>query len=95
MGVLVEPDLYKLTNYKSRLLLFTFKNCTQNCVHYSTNFLCDPVVLESICYGTRAKRLINESNTTGGQIKNLDGCRALASVCSTGIILLIERARYT
>ena len=28
-------------------------------------FLCDPVVLESICYRTRAKRLINESNTTG------------------------------
>ena len=34
---------------------------------YSTrpNFLCDPVVLESICYRTRAKRLINDSKTTG------------------------------
>ena len=27
-------------------------------------FFCDPVVLESICYCTRAKQLINESNTT-------------------------------
>ena len=27
-------------------------------------FLCDPVVLESICYRTRAKRLINDSKTT-------------------------------
>ena len=29
-------------------------------------FFCDPVVLESICYRTRAKRLINKDNTTGG-----------------------------
>ena len=29
-------------------------------------FFCDPVVLESICYRTRANRLINESKTTGG-----------------------------
>ena len=29
-------------------------------------FLSHPVVLESICYHTRVKRLINESNTTGG-----------------------------
>ena len=29
-------------------------------------FLCDPVVLESICFRTRAKRLRNESKTTGG-----------------------------
>ena len=29
-------------------------------------FLSDPVVLVSTCYRTRAKRLINESNTTGG-----------------------------
>ena len=27
---------------------------------------CNPVVLESICYRTRAYRLINESNTTIG-----------------------------
>ena len=32
-------------------------------------FCCDPVVLESICYYTREKRLINEGNTTGGLIK--------------------------
>ena len=32
-------------------------------------FLWNPVVLESICYRTRAKQLINESNTTGGLIK--------------------------
>ena len=29
-------------------------------------FFCDPVVLESICYHTRAKLLINDGNTTGG-----------------------------
>ena len=29
-------------------------------------FFCDSVVLESICYCTRAKRHINEGNTTGG-----------------------------
>ena len=29
-------------------------------------FFCDPVVLESICHHTRAKRLINEGNKTGG-----------------------------
>ena len=29
-------------------------------------FFCDPVVLESICYRTRANRLKNEGNTTGG-----------------------------
>ena len=29
-------------------------------------FFCDPVVLESICYCKRAKRLINKDNTTGG-----------------------------
>ena len=28
-------------------------------------FFCDPIVIESICYRTRAKRLINEGNTTG------------------------------
>ena len=32
-------------------------------------FLCHPVVLESICYRTKAKRLTNESNTTGGYKK--------------------------
>ena len=29
-------------------------------------FFCDPVVSELICCRTRAKRLINEGNTTGG-----------------------------
>ena len=28
-------------------------------------YFCDPVVLEWICYRARAKRLINEGNTTG------------------------------
>ena len=32
-------------------------------------FFCDPVVLKSICCRTRAKRLINEGNTTGGRRK--------------------------
>ena len=29
------------------------------------NFLCDPIGIQSICYHTRANRLMNESNTTG------------------------------
>ena len=29
-------------------------------------FFCDPVILELICYRTRANRLMNEGNTTGG-----------------------------
>ena len=32
-------------------------------------FFRDPAILESICYRTREKRLINESNTTGGRRK--------------------------
>ena len=37
------------------------------------NFLCNPVVIESICYCTRANQLKNESNTTGGLIKIRNG----------------------
>ena len=37
------------------------------------SFFCDPVVLESICYCTRAYRLINESNTTLGLRKICTG----------------------
>ena len=38
------------------------------CMHQYLDqfFFCDPVVLELICYCTRAKGLINEGNTTGG-----------------------------
>ena len=36
-------------------------------------FFLDPVVLESIYYRTRAKRLLNESNTTLGLRKNWTG----------------------
>ena len=36
-------------------------------------FFCDPVILESNCYCTRAYWLINESNTTGGLRKNWTG----------------------
>ena len=34
----------------------------------------NPVVLDSICYRTRAKRLINDSKTTGELRKNWTGC---------------------
>ena len=37
-------------------------------------FSCDPTVLESICYRARAKRLINDSKTTGGLRKIWTGC---------------------
>ena len=33
------------------------------------DFFCNPVVLESICYRTRANQLRNEVNTTGGRKK--------------------------
>ena len=36
-------------------------------------FLSHPVVLGSICYRTRAKRLRNESNTIGGMKKIMTG----------------------
>ena len=36
-------------------------------------FFCNPVVLKSICYRTRANQLINESNTTGELQKKSDG----------------------
>ena len=39
-------------------------------------FFCDPVVLESICYPTRAKRLINDGNTTRGLSKIWTGLLA-------------------
>ena len=29
-------------------------------------FFCNPIILGSICYHTREKRLINEGNATGG-----------------------------
>ena len=45
-------------------------------------FFCDPVVLESICYHTRAKRLINESNTTEGLRKIWTGSRSGSHVYS-------------
>ena len=38
----------------------------------STDFFCNPVILKSICYRTRAYRPINESNKTKAE-KNLDG----------------------
>ena len=41
----------------------------------------DPAVLESICYRTRANRLINESNTTGGLKKNSTGCEKTDPFC--------------
>ena len=38
-------------------------------------FFCNPVVIESICYRTRAKRRINEGNTTGGLRKIWTGSK--------------------
>ena len=35
--------------------------------------LCNPIVFESICYLTRANRLVNESNTLDGFLKNWTG----------------------
>ena len=49
---------------------------------FPTNFLCDPVVLESIFYRTRLKRLINDSKTTGGLRKILTGCDNLFAIFS-------------
>ena len=46
-------------HYKDRLTGYGNKSLDQI-------FFCDPVVIELICYRTRAKQLINEGNTTGG-----------------------------
>ena len=41
--------------------------CTKSALHLPVQFFfSDSVVLESNCYCTTVKRLINESNTTGG-----------------------------
>ena len=42
------------------------QTCAHACVHTRPDFFCDIVVLELICYRTRANRLKYESNTTGG-----------------------------
>ena len=47
--------------------------------HLDQFFVCDLVVLESISYRTRAKRLINDSKTTGGLRKILTGFKRPAT----------------
>ena len=51
---------------------------------FSTNFFLGPVVLESICYHTREKQRIDESNTTGGLIKIWTGSNSMNNkVCKS------------
>ena len=47
-------------------------------------FFCHPVTLESICYRTRAKRLINKGNTTGGLRRNIiqNGLKVILVFCA-------------
>ena len=42
--------------------------------------VCDPIVLKSICYRTKAYQLINESNTTGGLIKIWTGSKQIENL---------------
>ena len=61
---------------------------------FSTNFFfCDPVVLELICYRTRAKRLINEGNTTGGLRKIWTGYGFLKNYIYERYVNFIQAAK--
>ena len=51
-------------------------------------FFCDPVIIESICYRTWAKRLINEGNTNGGLRKNWSGSTSTNLNWSTRMALV-------
>ena len=62
--------------------LYKFKESCEKALVPAQIFLSHPVVLESICYRTRAKRLINESNTTGGLRKIWTGCAGAEQVVS-------------
>ena len=54
-------------------------------------FFCNPVVLESFCYRTREKQLINESNTTGGLKKIWTGCiLTLYTAVRTCVIVKVQ-----
>ena len=59
-------------------------------------FPCNPVVMESVCYRTTAKRLLNESNTTGGLTFFLAGYikLTLAKTCSQENSLSLPRYEY-
>ena len=56
------------------LLLFS-------CIGHLPNFLCDLVVLKSICYLTRAKRLINDNKTIGELRQIWTGIEKVKIVC--------------
>ena len=69
---LLKQLLLSLLANKQRDTVF-FKTAPQVAAILDQIFWCDPVVLESICYCTRAKRLINDSKTTGELRKNWTG----------------------
>ena len=60
-------------NSKSTLILLDGRKNLDGKPNLTIVFFFDPVVLGSNCYRTRAKRLINESNTTGWMRKNWTG----------------------
>ena len=56
---------------------------------------CEPAILESICYRTRANRLINEGSTTGGLKKIWTGFFYQQTVYARGkFSCLTERVIY-
>ena len=70
-GTIVLDCTYYIANYdpykKANSRLSSDGRTIINSLNHTTRPYCftHPVVLESICYRTTAKRLINESNTTG------------------------------
>ena len=57
-------------------------------------FLCNLVVLESICCCTRAKRLVNDSKTTGGLRKIWTGLRKQVQLLNNGSISVAVVQRF-
>ena len=56
-----RPDILQPS---SRIALISKLVCSRT-IALDQFFFCNPVILESICYRTRAKRLINDSKMTG------------------------------
>ena len=65
-----------LLPFDSRLTLIRLEDGKRSGrVQLDQFYFCNPVALKSICYCTRAKRLINKANTTGGLRKIWTGER--------------------
>ena len=74
-GIILPGPLSNIPAISTLISLFNFNLKRGDGICYLDKIVfCDPVVSESICYRTRAKRLINEDNTIGGLRKIWTGC---------------------